>query len=113
MLGRRRAVIIIPEWSLNSGWMDIATKLKVFYNAKAQIAVNTTHMKTEEGLYSDAVTHELLFANLKPKSDFVTVQFIQLRKFSTIMVIMGGYLSAIGIVHLLCSALIVLFKDFA
>lgn len=56
MQGRRRVVIIIPEWSLNSGWMDIATKIARYINAKAQRAVNTIHRKTEKGLlYSDTV----------------------------------------------------------
>lgn len=44
------------EWSLNSGWMDIATKISVFINAKAQPIGKTSHRKTEKGLlYSDIV----------------------------------------------------------
>ncbi|KAG5594971.1 hypothetical protein H5410_036203 [Solanum commersonii] len=41
---KKRDVIIIPEWSLNSGWMNIATKISVFINAKAQPtdAISTT-----------------------------------------------------------------------
>ncbi|KAF3645205.1 putative pre-mRNA-processing factor 6-like [Capsicum annuum] len=53
---KRRAVIIIPEWSLNSGWMDIATKISVFINAKSQKTIGTSYRKTEEGLlFSDNV----------------------------------------------------------
>lgn len=49
-------MIITPEWSRNSGWMDIARKLSVFTNAKVQRTVNTTHRETKEGLsYADTV----------------------------------------------------------
>ncbi|KAG5569604.1 hypothetical protein H5410_059370 [Solanum commersonii] len=54
--GKRRAVIFIPEWSLNSGWLDIATKITRFINVKAHKAVKMMHRETEEGLsYSDTV----------------------------------------------------------
>lgn len=41
--GKRRAVIFIPEWSLNSGWMDISTKITRFINAKAQKISKLVH----------------------------------------------------------------------
>lgn len=34
MESRKRVVIFIPERTLNSGWIDIATKIKRFLNAK-------------------------------------------------------------------------------
>lgn len=48
MQGMKRVVIIIPEWSLNARWIDIATKKTKFINAKAQKAVKMLHGKTEE-----------------------------------------------------------------
>ncbi|KAH0746461.1 hypothetical protein KY285_008118 [Solanum tuberosum] len=54
--GKRRAVIFIPEWSLNSGWLDIATKITRFINVKAHKVVKMMHRETEESLsYSDTV----------------------------------------------------------
>lgn len=51
MQGKRRAVIIIPKWSLNSGWLDIATKIMRFINAKVQKAVKMKHKEVEEGFH--------------------------------------------------------------
>ncbi|KAG5584103.1 hypothetical protein H5410_044537 [Solanum commersonii] len=77
---KKRDVIIIPEWSLNSGWMDIATKISVFINAKGQPIGKTSHRKTEKGLlYSDIVrnnkwsTRELNGARFQQKGNSLII----------------------------------------
>ncbi|WMV07421.1 hypothetical protein MTR67_000806 [Solanum verrucosum] len=56
MQGKRKAVIIIPEWSFNSGWLDIAFKITNFINAKRKRTKTSIHRNTEKGLlYADAV----------------------------------------------------------
>ncbi|KAH0761235.1 hypothetical protein KY290_017308 [Solanum tuberosum] len=77
---KKRDVIIIPEWSLNSGWMDIATKISVFINAKGQSIGKTSHRKTEKGLlYSDIVrnnkwsTRELNGARIQQKGNSLII----------------------------------------
>ncbi|KAG5615576.1 hypothetical protein H5410_015400 [Solanum commersonii] len=78
--GKRRAVIFIPEWSLNFGWMDISTKITRFINAKAQKISKVVHRKTEEGLlYSDSVrnnkwtTRELNAAKIQQKGNSIII----------------------------------------
>uniref|UniRef100_A0A0V0IZK3 Putative ovule protein n=1 Tax=Solanum chacoense TaxID=4108 RepID=A0A0V0IZK3_SOLCH len=77
---KKRDVIIIPEWSLNSGWMDIATKISVFINAKGQPIGKTSHRNTEKGLlYSDIVrnnkwsTRELNGARIQQKGNSLII----------------------------------------
>uniref|UniRef100_M1DFA8 DUF4283 domain-containing protein n=1 Tax=Solanum tuberosum TaxID=4113 RepID=M1DFA8_SOLTU len=78
--GKRRAVIFIPEWYLNSGWMDISTKITRFINAKAQKISKVVHRKTEEGLlYSDSVrnnkwtTREINAAKIQQKGNSIII----------------------------------------
>ncbi|WMV30161.1 hypothetical protein MTR67_023546 [Solanum verrucosum] len=54
--GKKKKIIIIPEWSFNSGWLDIATKITNFINIKTTRTVKLLHRTTEEGLlYAEAV----------------------------------------------------------
>ncbi|KAF3616310.1 hypothetical protein FXO37_35135 [Capsicum annuum] len=56
MLGKRKAVIIIPEWAFNTGWLDIASKITNFINVTTKRTTNLLHRKTEEGLlYADTI----------------------------------------------------------
>ncbi|WMV24588.1 hypothetical protein MTR67_017973 [Solanum verrucosum] len=54
--GKKKKIIIVPEWSFNSGWLDIATKITNFINIKTTRTVKLLHRTTEEGLlYAEAV----------------------------------------------------------
>ncbi|WMV34480.1 hypothetical protein MTR67_027865 [Solanum verrucosum] len=56
MQGKKKTIIIIPEWSFNSKWLDIATKITNFINVKTTRTVKLLHRTTEEGLlYAEAV----------------------------------------------------------
>lgn len=56
MQGKKKTIIIVPEWSFNSGWLDIATKITNFINVKTTRTVKLLHRTTEEGLlYAEAV----------------------------------------------------------
>lgn len=77
---KRRVVIFIPEWSLNSGWLDIATKISIFINAKTHHTVKASHRVTEEGLlYADIVrnnkwsTRELNSVRIQQKGNSLII----------------------------------------
>ncbi|OIT04432.1 hypothetical protein A4A49_65172, partial [Nicotiana attenuata] len=54
--GRGRSVIIVPEVTFNSGWMDIAIKIERFINSGARRNVYNAPKVVEEGLlYSNTV----------------------------------------------------------
>jgi len=56
MQGKKKTIIIVPEWSFNSRWLDIATKITNFINVKTTRTVKLLHRTTEEGLlYAEAV----------------------------------------------------------
>ncbi|KAH0672645.1 hypothetical protein KY284_023732 [Solanum tuberosum] len=56
MQGKKKKIIIVPEWSFNSRWLDIATKITNFINVKTTRTVKLLHRTTEEGfLYAEAV----------------------------------------------------------
>ncbi|KAG5630476.1 hypothetical protein H5410_002193 [Solanum commersonii] len=43
MQGKKKTIIIVPEWSFNSGWLDIATKITNFINVKTTRTVKLLH----------------------------------------------------------------------
>ncbi|KAG5589143.1 hypothetical protein H5410_039657 [Solanum commersonii] len=56
MQGKKKTIIIVPEWSFNSGWLDIATKITNFINVKITRTIKLLHRTTEEGiLYAEVV----------------------------------------------------------
>ncbi|KAG5575399.1 hypothetical protein H5410_055533 [Solanum commersonii] len=73
--GKRRTVIIVPERSFNTGWMDIATKILNFIKGNAQKAGTIFNRNIEDRLlYADTVrnnkwtTREINIARIRRKS---------------------------------------------